>query len=434
MDGMAEWRNDDLSVEERKRILDVSVYVALSDRWFEGEAEVLETQCQLLALEEDYLEKRVYLARRGKLEVSIPKSVQGREVSLRFITQVITTDRLIELDELYTMYEIGMLYELGWEDVTRLLKQYIPGLNEKLLGAVKLKWEKEQRRGELVKRKREEAGKGDAEGKREVPQVDTISGRLGEVGWRGLAGLLDRLGGSVLAPPPGVTAYASGKRLIWANMVPLLGVIFFEWSFALILWSYWWENLVILMFTVVKYFKSRRYGEQMGLGYLFGYVLFFGLVNIPFALMIQSFVNKTKPYAEKIMSRVGDDVETMMMFPEAIMRGFADYPVSLPLVIMSMFLLHGLSYVEVYRGGGEYARERRQQFYVIPFFRLLTLTIGYLIASLVYAFHHNASLFLIVLIVLKTGFEYLHYKWAYRGIHERAKEWNRVVMCGMEDE
>lgn len=49
----------------------------------------------------------------------------------------------------------------------------------------------------------------------------------------------------------------STRALLLANLVPLVGVIFFGWSLYAILFSYWAENAVIGFFNLLKMWQAR---------------------------------------------------------------------------------------------------------------------------------------------------------------------------------
>lgn len=46
--------------------------------------------------------------------------------------------------------------------------------------------------------------------------------------------------------------------LLVMNMFPLIGVLFFEWSFFAIIYLYWWETVILSVFNVFKMKAARK--------------------------------------------------------------------------------------------------------------------------------------------------------------------------------
>jgi len=71
----------------------------------------------------------------------------------------------------------------------------------------------------------------------------------------------------------------SSYALIVANLVPLAGVVFFQWDAVLVLALFWIENLIIGLFTVAKmlavtFIAKERKGLLLSLFFIFHYGLF----------------------------------------------------------------------------------------------------------------------------------------------------------------
>lgn len=59
-----------------------------------------------------------------------------------------------------------------------------------------------------------------------------------------------------LALTQNILAHSSVYALIFANTVPLIGVLFFEWSLFAIIFLYWMENIVIGFFNLLRMHKA----------------------------------------------------------------------------------------------------------------------------------------------------------------------------------
>jgi hypothetical protein len=47
--------------------------------------------------------------------------------------------------------------------------------------------------------------------------------------------------------------------LVLANMVPIIGILFFDWDFLVVITIYWCENLIVGFFTICKFILAPRH-------------------------------------------------------------------------------------------------------------------------------------------------------------------------------
>jgi hypothetical protein len=55
----------------------------------------------------------------------------------------------------------------------------------------------------------------------------------------------------------------SVQILILANLLPLMGVLFFDWSLFAVMYLYWFENVIIGLFNIMR--MSRAEGKNIRL-------------------------------------------------------------------------------------------------------------------------------------------------------------------------
>jgi hypothetical protein len=86
-------------------------------------------------------------------------------------------------------------------------------------------------------------------------------------------------------PPPALWS-VSGFALVAANLLPLFGVLFFNWDIAAIMVLYWAESAVIAFYTVLKMVVVGRFMALLAAPFFIGH--FGGFMAIHF-LFIYSF-------------------------------------------------------------------------------------------------------------------------------------------------
>ncbi|KKW41997.1 MAG: Membrane protein [Candidatus Magasanikbacteria bacterium GW2011_GWA2_56_11] len=57
--------------------------------------------------------------------------------------------------------------------------------------------------------------------------------------------------------PAGTRRLKSARTLVYANLIPLLGVVLLRWNVLALLYAYWWETAVIGFYTVLKMLRAE---------------------------------------------------------------------------------------------------------------------------------------------------------------------------------
>jgi len=220
--------------------------------------------------------------------------------------------------------------------------------------------------------------------------------------------------------------YASSLALILANVVPLLGVLFFGWGVFPIVMTYWFENLIIGLFNVLKillyeandnetpeapeFENNPKLGiykcERFSAGRIFLSIFFtihygsFCLVHGVFLIMLFGTANQEgkdgAPVLENGLSIAG-----------------------LLLCVGALFLSHLFSFYRNFLHGGENHPTKPQTLLFAPYARITVLHLTIIFGAFAIQELDNRLLPLILLIIGKTLVDlYAHLRQHMRFAHE----------------
>ena len=197
------------------------------------------------------------------------------------------------------------------------------------------------------------------------------------------ADLIERLLGSVLPAP----VRSSGALLIASNLVPLCGVLAWDWPVFYVMALYWAENIVAGLFTLLRMFAANPLAAiPMGVFFCFHYGMFCTVHGV--------FVNalfNTGP------DRDGDGfalVHTLLTTP------------ALATCVLLLALSHGWSFLAHVLGTPAEAREADlRKIMMRPYGRMIVLHVAILAGGFAVMALDPPVAALIVLIVLKIGID-----------------------------
>jgi Family of unknown function (DUF6498) len=189
--------------------------------------------------------------------------------------------------------------------------------------------------------------------------------------------------------------------LIIANLVPLVGVLFFGWNVWMILIVYWLENGVVGAFNILKMAKAQgpvgdgatvvrvngRPATSMARATLIPFfIVHYGI----FWLVHGVFVWTLPAFASFESATASIDMTT----------GFQ--PLTIPLAVVVLAISHGLSYWFNFIRGGEYLRISPAAQMFAPYGRLFVLHVAIIIGGMAIAFTGAPAAAVAILVVLKT--------------------------------
>ena len=194
-----------------------------------------------------------------------------------------------------------------------------------------------------------------------------------------------------------MTGRLSAVFLVAANLVPLLGVLLWDWDVFLLLLLFWCENVVIGIFGIARMIvagKTESAAESLFLpafflvhygGFMFGhFMVLFGMYS----------------------STIGDGGK--LVEP-------ADYFLAITerlnwLAVVALFVSHGWSFVENYMGKREHERLTPGQAMALPYRRMFITHIALLLGGFLLVEKGEPLGGLILLVVLKIGLDLVFHR------------------------
>ena len=208
------------------------------------------------------------------------------------------------------------------------------------------------------------------------------------------------------------SSYGAVAALIIANLVPLVGVLWFGWDVWGILIIYWLENGIYGLFNVLKMRKAERSDESpMAAAETRRQLNTFRMngrspsgsskaVLIPFFIM----------HYGMFWVVHGVFVLTLPLFAFTGADGESDFgttlnPLGILLVVVGLFISHGLSYRLNFIGRGEYLRTTAAQQMFAPYGRLVVLHITIIVGAIVIGMTGAPASAIVVLVLLKIALD-----------------------------
>ena len=223
----------------------------------------------------------------------------------------------------------------------------------------------------------------------------------------------------------GSSSYGAVAALLVANATPLIGVLFLGWNVWTILTIYWLENGVVGVFNVLK--MARAEGPVLG-GVVAGSLMRNGrpiegsakVILIPFFIvhyglfwLVHGIFILTLP---TFMGLAGGllPVDAGATFPPDALglpsaasgtQAITSDPLAVAIVIVSLFISHGISYRLNYIGRREYLRTNVARQMGAPYGRMVVLHVTIILGGLAIAITGAPTLAVVVLVVLKTALD-----------------------------
>lgn len=204
----------------------------------------------------------------------------------------------------------------------------------------------------------------------------------------------------------------SSWLLIAMNIVPLIGVLFFEWDVRVVIVLYWIENLIIGIFNMLKMSFvaiSKQQWKDLGLVafFAFHYGAFcagHGNLLLDILGMDGSFdslnVNEEWPGPLVFVQMGWLTLQTVLLVMGA----------KLWLGIAALFLSRFVSFIENFIFRAEYANSSVKELMTAPYKHLVVLHVGLIAGAMLIMQFDSPVLLLAVLVALKTFFDFKMYK------------------------
>jgi len=188
--------------------------------------------------------------------------------------------------------------------------------------------------------------------------------------------------------------------LIASNLIPLIGVLFFDWNAVLVLALFWIENLIIGGFNVIKLISLSVYNKELKALFLsLFFIIHYGLFCTGHGTLLWNILNlgdvENVNYISSILGNFG------ALFDKAANVLFAFIDKFKPQIwfgITAITISHLVSFVEnfILRGGIFTAKANKLM--AEPYTQVIVLHVGLLIGALA-AEKFGSPLWLLLIII-----------------------------------
>ena len=191
----------------------------------------------------------------------------------------------------------------------------------------------------------------------------------------------------------------SSLTLIAANLPPLVGVLFFDWSVSSVIILYWFENIVLGLINVARMIAmpAGEAGAAAHVGKLF-IVPFFMFHYFFFCAGHGIFVFGLFPDENAYFPPLGG-----MSLIGVLGRAVEIFSTPLAFAALTLAASHTISFVVNYLAGGERASFDLQKLMMLPYNRIIVLHVTIILGGFVTLALGEPVGVLVILVLLKTG-------------------------------
>ena len=188
------------------------------------------------------------------------------------------------------------------------------------------------------------------------------------------------------ASPVSLTS-PSSLVLIAANIVPLLGAVFWNWDLGLLMLLYWAESAVIGFFNVCKIAVIGKWMAPGAALFFLGH--FGGFMAIHFLFLNALFLQDTGGSGSV----------------DASLREVAELFLGIWPALLALFISHGFSFISNFLGRQEYRQRTMREQMSEPYSRIIFMHMVIIFGGAVSMMLGETAPVIMAVIVLKTGFD-----------------------------
>jgi len=204
--------------------------------------------------------------------------------------------------------------------------------------------------------------------------------------------------------------------LIGANLIPFIGILFFDWDVTFIVLLYWFENLIAGFYNILK-MALLKVDQTLKNANKFFIIPFFCLhygafcgVHGLFLTVFFKIGESSSPFPANQETWPLHLVFIQILF-NVIAKIWANRPPQMIWALLGLFISHGISFWENYILGQEYKTGSLNKLMHQPYQRIVVMHVA-IIAGGIFVMQLDSPLpLLIILILFKIFFDlYLHKK------------------------
>lgn len=196
----------------------------------------------------------------------------------------------------------------------------------------------------------------------------------------------------------------SSYALLLANLVPLVGVLFFGWDAKLVLCLYWMENLIIGAFNLLKMATSGLYHKKANFLFLsLFFVVHYGAFCSVHGMILVDIIKLEQPAA---MLQLPDWTALFNSGYEALQTIYANFGSALWLPLAALLLSHFVSFIEYFLLRGELFKLTANKLMTAPYYQIIIMHVGLIVGAGLMEKLHSPIWLLIIIVAFKITIDY----------------------------
>jgi hypothetical protein len=201
----------------------------------------------------------------------------------------------------------------------------------------------------------------------------------------------------------------SSYILIAANLVPLLGVIFYQWDSQTILALYWIENLIIGGFNIVRMAIASAYHRKIdGVFLILFFCFHYGLFCAAHGTLLVDLIG----FSDQLNATASPNFQLVgpfVLFNDAIHIVTAFIEHLSPAIVLGVFVIllsRGVSFIEHFILRGELFNATPNKLMMAPYSQILVMHVGLIVGAMVLKNLNDPIWLLAVIVILKIVVDY----------------------------
>lgn len=204
---------------------------------------------------------------------------------------------------------------------------------------------------------------------------------------------------------------ASKVSLVVANLLPVVGVLFFGWDAAVIVLLYWAENLIVGFYTILRMAAlpmTPAIGHVGKLMYIPFFCLHFGGFCAGHGFFLLMFFKLGDPNLNAMDDWFGPLI-FFALLAHVVAQLFNNMPSGMIWPLLALLVSHGVSFVQNFILRGEYKTERLDKLMARPYLRIVLLHIVIIIGGIFVMLFGSPVPLLLMLVAFKLAVDlYFH--------------------------
>ena len=203
--------------------------------------------------------------------------------------------------------------------------------------------------------------------------------------------------------------------LIGANLLPFAGIFIFDWDVRYIVLLYWFENLIVAFYNILKMavLKSDQAADNAGKLFLIPFfcIHYGGFCAVHGFFLMHFFKIGSGASPLNNINEWWGPLIFIQLLLAVLVKIWASRPPEMIWAVIGLTLSHGVSFVENYIIGGEYRKSSLKKLMHQPYQRIIIMHIAILAGGILVMQLNSPMPLLIILVLLKISVDiYLHNK------------------------